>query len=606
MESISFALEMRDSMSGPARAIKTSLSDLRAQIKGTSEATIALQRAQINAKASGNVAEVKRLNSEIAHQRLDLKSLNLELKAASQSERDFAKANQESAGGMKLAEAAAEGLEAAVAAVAVAAIAGAGLIAGLGAKMAIDSGTFKAHMSNAFAIMKGSAVEGQKTYESTKALARTLGVPREEIFESTQELLSLGIQGDNRLANTVQSIAEAKGALGEAAAGKLKGLITGAQETTMGGRFRGTFAVTPQDLKAIGLSYGALGEVLGKQIGKSTAEATLMLRQGRVSAAAGIDALNKAVSGGAIGEAAEAATLAPAALFERFKGSISDLFDGVEIKPFLAEVKRMIGYFSETTSSGRALKMMITTVFGEGAAFATKFARELGHAFLRLEIGILETVIKFGPLIKEIRKLKDSQTAIDAIGLAFRLMSGYIEFAVSQALRLVGTLAQAVSLIDELRGKKDAGAQIGAGLANGMASQLGPVAASAAALGTAAVSGIKKVLDIHSPSRVMHGLGEMTAQGFADGAEAGRLPAVGGPVRAADLLPDLGDAGIMGGGGGRVRASDLSPSGGGGGRSVSLGGITLNVTGVSDAASLPALLEPMFADLLDRIAEEVA
>jgi len=156
-----------------------------------------------------------------------------------------------------------------------------------------------------------------------------------------------------------------------------------------------------------------------------------------------------------------------------------------------------------------------------------------------------------------------------------------------------------------LRGKKDAGAQLGAGLANGMASQLGPVATSAAALGTAAVAGIKKVLDIHSPSRVMHHIGEMTAQGFSDGAEAGRLPSVGGPVRAADLLPGLDDAGAMGGGG-RVRASDLTPSGGGGGRSVSLGGITLNVTGVSDAASLPALLEPMFADLLDRIAEEVA
>jgi len=605
MESISFALEMRDSMSGPARAIKSSLSDLRAQIKGTSEATIALQRAQVNAKAAGNVAEVKRLNTEIAHQRLDLKSLNLELKAASQSERDFAKANQESAGGMKLAEAAAEGLEAAVAAVAVAAIAGAGLIAGLGAKMAIDSGTFKAHMTNSFAIMKGSAVEGQKTYESTKALARTLGVSREEIFDSTQELLSIGIQGDNRLANTVQSIAEVKSARNEAAAGKLKGLITTAQETTMGGRFRGMFAVTQQDLTAIGLSYKDLGEVLGKQIGKSTAEATLMLRQGRVSAAAGIDALNKAVSGGALGAAAEEATLAPAALFERFKGSISDLFDGVEIKPFLTEVKRMIGYFSETTSSGRALKMMITTVFGEGAAFATKFARELGHAFLRLEIGLLETAIKFGPLIKEIRKLKESQTVIDAIGLAFRLMSTYIEFAVSQALRLVGTLAQAVSLIDELRNKKNAGAEIGAGLANGMASQLGPVATSAAALGTAAIAGIEKVLEIASPSRVMHHIGEMTAQGFSDGAEAGRLPSVGGPVRAADLLPGLDDAGAMGGGG-RVRASDLTPSSGGGGRSVSLGGITLNVTGVSDAASLPALLEPMFADLLDRIAEEVA
>ena len=82
------------------------------------------------------------------------------------------------------------------------------------------------------------------------------------------------------------------------------------------------------------------------------------------------------------------------------------------------------------------------------------------------------------------------------------------------------------------------------------------------------------------------------------------MPGVGGPVRAADLLPGLDDAGAMGGGG-RVRASDLTPSGGGG-RNVSLGGITLNVSGVSDAASLPALLEPMFADLLDRIAEEVA
>ena len=65
----------------------------------------------------------------------------------------------------------------------------------------------------------------------------------------------------------------------------------------------------------------------------------------------------------------------------------------------------------------------------------------------------------------------------------------------------------------------DIGQNAAIGLANGLTAQSGAVASAAAALARIVSATVRGALMIHSPSRVMEGLGEFTGEGFAIGIE---------------------------------------------------------------------------------------
>lgn len=622
MESISFALEMRDSMSGPAQSIKASLNSLRGAIKGTTEATIDNQRAQLKAKAAGNVAEVKKLSDAIAHQRLDLKALNVQLKQTTQSEKDFFASQKEGAGGGLSAIA---GPLALVAAGLVAVVAGVVLLGAAGIKFVADAAAFRTHMTNAFDILGMTAGKGKETYESIKGLAATLPQSRQDTFDSAQELMAMGLKGDIRLENTVRSIAQAKAVLGDAAGGKLKSMITAAQGTTVAGRFIGAFAVSPEDLRAIGLTYESLGVVLGKQIGKTNAEATQMLREGRVSAAAGIDALNMAVSRGKIGAAAIDAMNNLGTIWDRFKDNLAGLFDGVDMKPFMAGLSDIVDLFKSGSETGKGWTAIIQAVFGGLGTTGSGVVGTLKTSILELQNSLLKMAINFAPTLQKIRDL-GSDTAwldewktgfkavadsalliVDAIMTIakywdmFKSIAG-VTMRVSGAAATGGMSEVVIASGGALAGaggnkpKKSSGQTLGG--FDKFISELSffdvPTTTSASikqgeAIGSGLIKGVGGPggIDKGSPSRKMRALGVLAVEGFDQG------------------LATAGPGGLLGRIG--ISAGDLTPSnanGNGGG--VNLGGITLNISGVSDSASLPAMLEPLFADLLERIAEEVA
>ena len=607
MESISFALEMRDSMSGPAQSIKASLTSLRGAIKGTTEATIDNQRAQLKAKAAGNVAEVKRLSDAIAHQRLDLKALNVQLKATTQSEKDFAASQKEGAGAGLSAIA---GPLALVGAGLVAVVAGVALLGAAGIKFVADAAAFRSHMTNAFDILGMTAGKGKETYESIKGLAETLPQSRQDTFDSAQELMAMGLKGDIRLENTVRSIAQAKAVLGDAAGGKLKSMITAAQGTTVAGRFIGAFAVSPEDLRAIGLTYESLGVVLGKQIGKTNAEATQMLREGRVSAAAGIDALNMAVSRGKIGAAAIDAMNNLGTIWDRFKDNIAGLFDGVDMKPFMAGLSDIVDLFKSGSETGKGWTAIIQAVFGGLGTTGAGVVGTLKTSILELQNSLLKMAIDFAPTLQKIRDLGSDTGWLDAWKTGFKTVADSALLIANAVMTIAkywdvlksipglavrANVAVGTGGLSEMKfGKKDSGKSVAFNPVNMIGDAISGVKITSsekkgAAIGAAVVDGAKGKdgLDAHSPSRKMQQLGMYAVQGFNEG------------------LATAGPNGMLGRIG--ISAGDLQPSnanGGGGG--VNLGGITLNISGVSDAASLPAMLEPMFADLLERIAEEVA
>lgn len=561
METESFALEMRDGVSSPSKAISASMASLQNQmkslgvaedklIKSSKSDSTALLSLAGNFGIFGKVvsATVRAVEGDVT----ELVGLVVEAaKSVAEFVLDTAKK---------------------------------------GAELAAEAYTFRTRMSNVFEIYQGTAAQGQKTYEMIRAMSRTLPIPQEKAFESAQELLSLNLQGQNRLHNTVMSIGQMQAVMGDQAGGKLKSIITGAQESTMGGRFRGVFSVTPGDLKAIGLSYDQLTNILAKKIGQSNATTKQMLMYGRIDAATGIDAINEAVSKGAIGAHVKDALLAPDVLARQFSEHIRDLFKDVDMKPVLREVRNLINMFDQGNQTGRTLKTGITGTFNTIA----KVAKE---ALIRIQIGILDLeyygmlgAIAFAPMIKEIKRLGENQLVMDT------LSEGVREFAIGAMLTaaalayVVYQTAAWLNLADRVRNmEKDMenqGANAIAGLARGV---ITGAPKFMSAMHDVAIGGIKQVkdaFDSHSPSRKMMQVGRDLTEGLRLGAGEGGLLVGGGSIQ---VTTKAGSA----------------PKGGGGVQvTIAPGAVQINGSGLG-RDELEDMVETAMADLAERIGDEL-
>ena len=335
-----------------------------------------------------------------------------------------------------------------------------------------------------------------------------------------------------------------------------------------------------------------------------------MLREGRVSAAAGIDALNTAVSRGEIGKGAKDAMNELGTMWTRFKDNISGLFDGVDMKPFMEGLSDIVDLFKSGSETGKGWTQIIGAVFGGLGTTGAGVVGTLKTSILELQNSLLKMAINFAPTLKKIRELGSDTAWLDEWKTGFKAVATAaleVANAIMTIAKYWGVIKNIPALLVRAEvlgatgglsevaiGKKDSGQSVAFNPINMIGDAISGVKTNlsekkGAAIGAAVVEGAKgkEGLDAHSPSRKMQQLGMYAVQGFNAG------------------LATAGPNGMLGRVG--ISAGDLRPSnanGGGGG--VNLGGITLNISGVSDAASLPAMLEPMFADLLERIAEEVA
>jgi hypothetical protein len=592
VETESFALQMRDEMSGPAKAIKDNLASLKGSMRSLGDEVLALQAKQLKYKEAGQTGLQAQVGLEIQKRGLAMKGLGNQVKDTTGRQRDLAAAEkkaQEAAKAESLAMDELTGGLYEVAKYAAAAAVGLASLVVAGAALALDAGMFKIRMTNVFTQFRGTAEEGAKTYELVRSMSRTLPIPQEKAFESAQELLALGLQGQNRLHNTVQAIADMQAVMGDAAGSKLKSIIGSAQGTTMGGRFRGVFSVTPAELKEIGLSYDQLSAVLAQKLGKSNAETKQMLMYGRIDAATGIDALNAAIAKGGIGEAAKDALLDPTLLMQQFKSHIKDLFADVEIKPFLRELRNLVNVFDLGNNSGKSMKKGITAAFSELLKVGKSALIGLQIGILTLEGYLLDGAIVAAPMIKEIKKLGDSQTMVDSLAWGFKNMAASIGGVVLVATVVVGALAFIVNTIDDLR-EADMGAvglQLMQGLADGIKNSTKLVTDSATDVGKGVLDSIAKAFDSHSPSRKARALGRTIPDGLKLG------------------MGD-GDLSIAGNGALTFRAEPQGPGKVGGGKQYVVHvTMPLMVTPGANVDEFIRMAEPAVADMFERVAEEV-
>lgn len=236
-----------------------------------------------------------------------------------------------------------------------------------------------------------------------------------------------------------------------------------------------------------------------------------------------------------------------AAMKKGFKENIANMFKGINIKPFVGEMKGLFEIFDESKPSGQAMKQAIGGAFNAIFAVLTKVVPIVKHFFLDIVILSLKAYIAVKPLIKGIQDFAKSaegsamiSKVMNALGVALKVAGAAMLFVVVAALALgaafvaivvaVVTLSAtllafigetAVALGAWIASASTAAYDFISGLVNGITSGTLRVVSAVKGMATSAISAVTSTLKIGSPSLVMKEKGLDTAEGMAGGIDAG-------------------------------------------------------------------------------------
>ena len=162
------------------------------------------------------------------------------------------------------------------------------------------------------------------------------------------------------------------------------------------------------------------------------------------------------------------------------------------------------------TSAWNGIKNAVSNVVNAIKSVVSAGLSVLSNIF-STQFGIIKTVVS--TVMNAIKALVqgDIQGVKNAFSSGFSAIIGIVKTAVSNIVSAFGNLGSQLFTI---------GVQAVQGLANGIKSRIESVGAEARALASNIASSIKSALDIHSPSRVTHALGEHAGQGLANGLKA--------------------------------------------------------------------------------------
>lgn len=310
-------------------------------------------------------------------------------------------------------------------------------------------------------------------------------------------------------------------------------------------------AKVPADKMQAALNALAIAEATGQ--GDRISEFVKDLKDGKKS----VEDISREMS--KFSDIAKRKTLSLDNIWARLWDNVQGLFSGLNMEGFLGGLSKLADLFDKNTESGRAMKAMFERVFQpllDGAS----------AAFPKIERFILKIVLgftKFDNALKPIRRginealgqPKDGNLLVGiltALGTAIDTIKGKASAAGAFFSGLWKFIKNGVQPgLDFLNGinLSGIGANMMAGLTNGILGGGSGVVAAMAKTVQSAISTAKTQLDQHSPSRVFEKIGGNTAEGFARGIE-------GGEGRAQDAMTEMVDpaaaAGVGGAGGGRT------------------------------------------------------
>ncbi len=450
----------------------------------------------------------------------------------------------------------------------------------------------------------GSAEAASELDSVIDKMAAGSSVSSERLEEFATSLAKAGLRGDE-LTQSLDLLRKVEAGVGGEAASKLQGIIAKAGAS-------GKFDVSAKQLSEVGINMADLAGALGV----SVADIEKKMKSGAISVKEGVAALNKAAA--KLGDVDAKKALGFGKQMEKLKENIGQLFTDINIEPFLEGLKTVTDLFSQNTESGRAMKAIFTKVFDGFFSIAAKVFPYVKAAVLGLVLIALKLYIAFKPVGRAIEEAfgGDSTDGVATftnylsnmatiIGVVASVVGGVlgaaittVSFAIQVATAYISGLSDAFSfIVDNLSSINlgSIGASMIAGLVVGLLGGLDGVISAMSSIADSAVSTLKSKLSIASPSKLFAGLGGFTAEGFAQGVQAG-TPSVASAVT--DMVHTPTPSAAMKGGAAGAAAGG---KGGGSGASIQIGSVTVQLPGVKDAVDFAEQLPGAMAEAFERL-----
>ncbi len=488
-----------------------------------------------------------------------------------------------------------------------------GLTAGLvkgGIEFAIASSEAKQQMLGLFTAMGGGIVTGEATEAMIDSLKDKFGIAKDSLIGYTNELHRLGMTDLSKIEQALHATASAAALVkgGDAAflslTKKIQTFVQTGEKLKLPLKGLGSLADVGLTVADVAAKMGVSAEALGKS-----------LAEGTVDAAKFGDAMQTALIQKGAGPLAKFAA-SSANIKKLLSESFGDMFEDIDVGPFLKEIKELFDIFGQSKSSGQAMKSGIGGFFKEVLSSLTKAVPMAKHFLLDLVIYGLKAYIALKPIVKTIKDFASSATGvavIDGLVMAFKAIGVVVLGAVAVIAVLVGIIVvmsaafgaalgmligfgvtifeflegAAAALGGWVKGAATAAYDFIAGLISGIASGAGMVIDAVKGLASSALGAFTSALGIASPSKVMMQMGGHMTDGVAEGLDAGAADVAGA------------SSGVAG-----SAVKGMSEGAEGGGQAGGKGGSNITVQVMIDGAGKSALeiTEEMVSAVFGRMA----
>lgn len=205
--------------------------------------------------------------------------------------------------------------------------------------------------------------------------------------------------------------------------------------------------------------------------------------------------------------------------FQRLRENFALLFKNVDMTPILRALDRVLGLFSQTKVVGYALRIALEQLFPTKSAItfgevAAQVIKETVIWGLRLELGFLTLELMYYKLRNAAKKAFD----VDIVRAWWSVFKETLAGTVDALSKIVPGLNVIRGIYDI---GKDMGGSIADGVVDGVREGIPSVENATKAMGTGAEKSFKNKLEIRSPSRVFEDAGEQVPAGAARGIAKG-------------------------------------------------------------------------------------
>lgn len=422
-----------------------------------------------------------------------------------------------------------------------------------GATMAVEAAEIKQDTLDMLDAMLGSAEAAERTLEAIRGVTKVTSASQEAVQSSAQSLAAAGITNEKMLDGAVLAVAQVDSVL-KGRGEKIESVFARAAQT-------GKFEINAKRLAGTGVQLQSLYEEIAARTGKGVKQIESMMKAGKVKAETGISALT-AVINKKFGSVAAKQALDIGPQLKRLHSNISNLFEDVNTAPFLESLNRIVQLFDKSTTSGSALREMINGIFDPIFKAVEKVEPYVTIFFLGIELAALKVYnavrriayawgISFGEDDKTtLDAFEDSMIrfadAVGAVSHGMEVLASYtgvwetvgtylglladLSWMLVQPFVLVEGLffnigAAALLAIDYISRFGDEGLRAGqslvTGLINGIVSTASQLYDAVVNMAKTALQKFRDIFQIHSPSRVMAGMGAHISTGLAQGINAG-------------------------------------------------------------------------------------